>query len=150
MPAKIIVSGNGLTGLAERLRPARVRVGILEDQPHEPRGTSLLEDASAQEFGTELIPQRSFLRGTVDEKEGEIRRLLSIGARALVGGEASRREVMEVVGEFVVEAIQARVEAGIPPPNAPSTIVRKGSSTPLIDTGQMIDSIEYEDLSDGS
>lgn len=36
---------------------------------------------------------------------------------------------------------------GIPPPNAPSTIARKGSSRTLVDSGQMVNSVTHKVIS---
>jgi len=40
-----------------------------------------------------------------------------------------------------VGLIQQRISSGIAPPNSPVTVARKGSATPLIDTGQLRSSI---------
>jgi hypothetical protein len=43
-----------------------------------------------------------------------------------------------------VGVIKQRIANGIAPPNSPYTIARKGSSKPLIDTGQLRNSITYQ------
>ena len=45
--------------------------------------------------------------------------------------------------KFVKSLIVEAIDAGVPPPNAPSTIDRKGSNRPLVDTGEMRDNVEY-------
>jgi hypothetical protein len=51
---------------------------------------------------------------------------------------------MKLIGMRVVGDIQDRISDGIPPPNSPITIARKGSSKPLIDSGQLRQSISFE------
>ena len=53
-------------------------------------------------------------------------------------------KALELIGLFVKGLIQGRMSAGIPPPLKASTIARKGSSKPLINTGQLRASIDYE------
>jgi len=43
-----------------------------------------------------------------------------------------------------------KIKSGVPPPNAPSTIKKKGSSTTLIDSGDALGSIDHKiELTDG-
>ena len=42
--------------------------------------------------------------------------------------------------------IQDQIRAMQDPPNAPATIKRKGSDSPLQDTDKMLDSVDYEVL----
>ena len=48
------------------------------------------------------------------------------------------------IGLLVKDAIQTRIKDLKEPPNAPYTIEQKGSSNPLIDTGHMRQSVDYE------
>lgn len=63
--------------------------------------------------------------------------------QAFLHGDHSFYKELERVGLWAQGSIQQRISDGIPPPNAESTIRRKGSSTPLIDTGQLRTSIKY-------
>ncbi len=45
--------------------------------------------------------------------------------------------------EFVKSLVVKAIDDGMPPPNAPSTVDQKGSNHPLVDTGEMRNSIEY-------
>jgi len=47
------------------------------------------------------------------------------------------------VGEWMTAKTKAKIRGLKSPPNAASTIKRKKSSNPLIDTGQMINSIQH-------
>jgi len=109
-------------------------------------GTALTigEIAAIHEFGLGSCPRRSFLAGWVDENGDKIRQVVKAGAAALVSGKlSSPLQFLNQVGGWSVGQIQQRMAANIPPPLAPETIKRKGSSVALIDTGQLRSSITY-------
>lgn len=143
----------GARALLARLghKPGRVRVGILDDaskQPHpgdEPGALTLLEVAAIHEFGAPAagIPQRSFIRAGVDELAAEIKDAQRALAKRVVAGDLTMDAALEQLGALVAGKLQARIAAGIAPPNAPATIEKKGSSTPLIDTGQLRSSMTW-------
>lgn len=87
------------------------------------------------------IPQRSFVRAWFDESQPFIAQTLVSQMALVVAGKLTP----EVAGERIALAFEGsmkqRISRGIPPPNAPSTIARKGSSKPLIDTGQLRNAI---------
>ncbi len=120
-----------------------LEVGVLGDlaDASSEEGLTVGQVAEWMEFGTPTIPPRSWLRAYVDENEAEINRRVGIEMRAVIAGARSRRQALERVGVWIVGQIQERIARGIDPANAPSTIARKGSSTPLIDTGQLRSSI---------
>lgn len=121
-----------------------VRVGILADEPKRSRepetsGLSLVEVALIHEFGAPAagIPQRSFLRATIDEHAPDIRRLiLAVAARALDGA-ITPAQALDQIGSKVAGWVQTRIDQGIAPPLKPETIARKGSSKPLVNVGQL-------------
>ena len=51
---------------------------------------------------------------------------------------------LQRIGLWAQSEIQQRISDGIPPQNAPYTINKKGSSTPLVDTGQLRSSISFK------
>lgn len=123
---------------------ARIDVGILEDKEHgEEGGATLLEIGTYNEFGTATIPERSFIRAWFDEDEPHLREQLAALMASVVEGKRTKEQVLEIMGQYCVGRIQARMAEGVAPPNAPSTVARKGSSTPLIDTGILRASISY-------
>jgi hypothetical protein len=131
-----------------------VKVGILGDTDKNERTDGPLtnvEIGAIHEFGGGNVPQRSFLRSTVDLKQAEYRRLINNGLRKMVthrGGSLrdGAMRLLELVGMKAAADVKARITegAGIPPPLAPSTIARKGSSRPLVDTGQLLNSISWK------
>ena len=51
--------------------------------------------------------------------------------------------ILKELGIFQKDLMQAEITEGDFVPNAPSTVRRKGSSKPLIDTGRMRQSVDY-------
>jgi hypothetical protein len=88
------------------------------------------------EFGTDNAPSRSWLRAYVDENLDRITKMLQVGATAIYQGKETPESFLQKLGVQIKGEIQARISAGLSPANAASTIRRKGSSKPGIDTGQ--------------
>lgn len=93
---------------------------------------------------TIVIPERSFLRATIDQYREAIARRQVLLSQGFILGKFELRPAMELLGQYVVGLVKQRIANGIAPPNRPSTIARKGSSKPLIDTGQLRNSITYK------
>jgi hypothetical protein len=106
-------------------------------------GTTTLEVAIWNEFGTTRIPERSFLRAWFDEHKDEARVLWTKLMRSVAMGTRSQEDAVNLFGLHCVGQIQDRISQSIPPPNADSTVKRKGSSTTLIDTGVLRSSITH-------
>lgn len=153
MSGRVTDTDKGARALLARLANqgrARVRVGVLDDavketKEGEPSGASLLEVAAYHEFGAPAanVPQRSFIRATVDGKREEIAKLQKGLALQVLEGRVTHDVALERLGLKVVAWVQNRIAAGIDPPNAPATIERKGSSKPLINTGQLRSSVTH-------
>lgn len=161
MSGKVTDKDRGAKSFSERIKAlaastARVRVGVLADAPKRehagevgtaaPKSVTLIEVAGWHEFGAPdaNIPQRSFIRGTVDEKRDEIARLEAVLLENVVTGKITEAQALDQLGAKVTGLIQTRMSQGIPPALAQSTIDRKKSSVPLIDTGQLRSSITWE------
>lgn len=157
MSASISDRDHGLKALVERigkLSKASVRVGVLEDRGAEAKSTddgaastmTVIEVATIHEFGAPAagIPARSFLRGTVDEQMAEIRADQHKIAVAVISGKLDLRRGLDQLGARIAAKIQQRIARGIQPPLNARTIARKGSSKPLVDTGQLRSSISWE------
>lgn len=128
-----------------------VKVGIFGDAASETKEgrdeTGLatnVEVASFHEFGLGNNPERSFIRATVDDSLEEIKELQRKVGKGILQRRFSEAQGLGIIGAFVQAEIQKRIQAGIPPDLTDATKDRKGSSTPLIDTGQLIQSIAWE------
>lgn len=125
-----------------------VKVGVLGDSREAPKkGTpvSAVDLALIHEYGAPArnIPARSFIRATYDAKRGDYFSLLSRMLGLIYDQKLTINEALELLGQRMAADVKARIKAGIPPPLAPATIARKGSSKQLIDTGQLLSSITY-------
>lgn len=105
-------------------------------------GITVAEIAEIHEFGLG-VPERSWLRAWVDENESKIKARIRKETQAMIREKRPRAQVIARIGVWIQGEIQQRIADGIPPENAETTIQRKGSSTPLIDQGQMRQSITY-------
>ena len=131
-----------------------IKIGVLAGNAEEPHAApgeatsgepaTVLDVAIFNEFGTDTIPERSFLRGWFDESEKGLRDDAGKMMQSVIHGQRTRDQILELLGQRSVGQIQERIASGIEPDNAPSTIRQKGSSTPLVDTGVLRSSITYE------
>lgn len=145
---------HGAKALIERLRKAEAESLTLTVGVHEAEGSAeaeggegatVLEVATWNEFGTVDSEARSFIAAWVDENVDRIKSDMRAVAKAVVTGKIPSLEVgFDRLGLLYVAEIQARIKAGIAPENRPSTVEKKGSSTPLIDTGQLWTSILHQ------
>ena len=122
--------------------PQHVDVGILGEDAHGSGELSVAALAAIHEFGLG-VPRRSFIADFVTENEDKLKRLIQSKVQAVAQRKKTRAQVLKELGAEIQGMIQARIANGIPPALAPSTIAQKGSSTPLIDTGQLRSSITH-------
>lgn len=90
------------------------------------------------------IPERSFIRSTIDENAAKYHDLVKKLAGLVIDGKMLTRQALGMLGLRVVADIKRRIQRGIDPPLKQATIDRKHSSKPLIDKGQLLNSITHE------
>lgn len=135
--AKITVGIHGAEGDAMHAEATFAEDGALEPSSE----LTVAEVGSFHEFGTSTIPQRSFIRAWFDESVAENRELLNSQLKLAIAGKLTLEAALERCALKFEASVRKRIRARIPPPLAQSTIDRKGSTTPLIDTGQLVSSI---------
>jgi hypothetical protein len=99
-------------------------------------GLTLASNAVIQEFGTDRIPPRPFMRAgaeAFDKKDAAIGNVL----RGVIEGRTGPVEGSNALGVMLQAEILRAFRSGDFTPNAPATTRRKGSSQPLIDTGKL-------------
>lgn len=129
----------GMRELLARLtdeQPSHVDTGIFGEQ-----GEDLLLIALFNEFGTENIPERPYIRSTVDAKAEAWGKLAKSLVRQMHDGDMTKSQALGIMGLQIKSDIQTTIKVLREPPNAPSTIRRKGSDNPLIDTGRLRQSV---------
>lgn len=130
---KLVATLDGLDGLEGK-------VGWFESA-HYPGGTPVAYVATIHEFGTEHIHARPFMRPALEDHGQEWLDLLAQGARRAAEGGISARDVLEMVTLKAAGDVGKAIQAVTAPALSPITIARKGHSKPLIDTGQMFQSV---------
>lgn len=122
------------------LQSSKIAVGFQRGDNHS-SGAGMAEIAIYNEYGTSQNPARPFFRPTLHAHNPQIiTAIRNVAVRQLQGGGNVDAEMMQV-GTFAVNKIRAAIVSLRSPPNAASTIAMKGSSNPLIDTGQMRQSV---------
>jgi hypothetical protein len=120
-----------------------VRIGVAAGAQYSKGGPSVADVAMWNHEGTGTIPARPFLAVPLDPHTPELRAYVErIKNKVLVRPDL-RNALLAALGEWCRNRVIAAINAGFPPPNAPSTIARKGSDTPLVDSGIMRNSIIY-------
>lgn len=157
-PARIVIKDKGFTKFFARLKRLgkpgfQISVGVHEeenqrDPPANPQGKELLTMATLaaiHEYGVETeqvsIPERSFLRSWYDERKVDVEKAIFATSLTLLTGGEDERKALERLAHGFAGEVQTKIRDGIPPALAQSTIDAKGSSKPLIDTGQLRQSI---------
>lgn len=138
--------GQRILELQKRLQKnSAVYVGLPKGAGSYEDGTPIAVIGAVQEFGSAdgHIPERSFLRVPLRANVALFNKIMRELLPQVVDGQMTMRQLMESVGARGAAVSQEAISAGIAPANAPSTIARKGSSTPLVDTGFMRQQITY-------
>ena len=131
-----------LTELAKQAATAKVRVGIVEQANYEGSdGESVAQVAFWNEYGTATIPTRPFFRNTIAQHKDEWPKQAAALMEAN-GGDV--RQTLGLMGEGVKGQIVETIQNFHTPPNAAATVKKKGFDKPLIDTGTLWRSIDYE------
>lgn len=146
------LSGGFGDGMRQRLKEAQakhVNVGFPGGQDHEGTEMTVAQLARVHEFGAPSvgIPERPFMRQSLQNNRPKYLRLNRQNLRQMVAGDMSAEQALGQLGAMAQGDIQREIVNGEFAPLKPETIRRKGSSKPLIDSGQMRQSVTWE-LSD--
>lgn len=147
----------------ERTAGSYVTIGIQQPDLAYPGGATLGQVAAWMEFGThektpgkdgkaaQIVPERSFIRSTVDRKFAAINRVKDGALREMMAGTLPLHKALERIGYRIVEmmrdTITRRATEGADP-LSPATLKKKRAlgqpDTPLIATRLLIDHIGYK------
>lgn len=150
MPANIRIIDKD-TGFArfeidlKGLRGRQVRVGVTGDESVD--GVSVVDYAMYNEFGTSRgIPARPFMSTTYDRHHKKTEKFIEFMYGQLLDGKMSPDHLLKTAGADYQSKVQQTIRAAKTwaVPNAESTVAKKGSTSPLIDTGRMVQSVRYE------
>lgn len=127
-----------------------VKVGVLADQggaaPVEGGDATMVEIAAAHEYGDPQanLPERSFIRRTFIDKAPQLAAMQRKLAGGITTGKLDTRRALDLLGAWAAGQVKLTITSGsVTPPLKQATIDRKGSSKPLIDRGQLVNSITW-------
>ena len=126
----------------KKLKQQEVFIGYQSGEVTDDRGVDMAQIAMFNELGTSSSPARPFLRQSVDDNRDKIDQMCEAQARELTKGGTAER-CLKQLGVFGKSLVQEKIENGSFEPNAPSTIWKKKSDKPLIDTGKMRQSVNF-------
>jgi len=142
-----------------KMRRMSITVGIHADNARRSDGgIDNVAIGAIHEFGGGNVPERSFLRSTVDQ-DPTILDFAQSQASAVAHGQMTANQAGERIGIVTTDKVKRRIRSSIPPALQPETIERKlekgahgggmqslasTAAVPLIDSGQLINSIDYQ------
>lgn len=89
------------------------------------------------------IPARPFLLNAVRSNRNKYLDVMKTSAKAIIRGTVSTRVALGRLGVLGQQDVMQEITDLRSPPNSPVTIRLKGSSNPLIDTGEMRSKVTY-------
>ena len=125
------------------------RVGFFESSKYE-GGKTVASVAAANEFGVpkdsgERIPPRPFMRPAIHQNKTQLIETLRSKYRQALKDNEDTMKVLNDFGIKVQGLIQEQIINTWEPPNAPSTIKKKGLNAPLRDTRVMLHSVQHQE-----
>jgi len=126
-----------------RAKTLEVAVGILEGSKNG-EGASIAEYATYNEFGTDKIPERPFMRTAFDESKAKISQDMNREGKRMAMGQSTAQKALTIIGQRHASRIQNVITGrDFLPKLAQSTIdAKKGSHKTLIDTGAMVNAVQ--------
>lgn len=140
-----------LEKLADQIKKSKLEVGFFESATY-PDGTPVAYVAAIQEFGYPAgnIPSRPFFRNAISQNDGW-KDLASKAMSAVVEGRIELNQALNQMGFKMAADVKDSITDGSYEPLKQSTLAARQSrkrtqgvaSKPLIDTGQMLQSVTY-------
>jgi hypothetical protein len=110
-----------------------------------PNGTRVVDVAVGNEYGTDNVPARPFIGLSSADINNQCAPILEQSADALNNNNTQQYDqLLDAAGSVAAGIVKQQITDLRSPPNAQSTIERKGSSNPLIDTGLMRQTVTYK------
>ena len=145
----------------EKFKESYVCVGFFEGETHKAldggEDIPLAAIAAVHEYGVTInngwgkgikivIPERSFIRAWANEHKQEIGEVIGELYNKVLTGELNAQKALQLLGQYGVAGIKKKIDVGPFVPLADSTLLKRehGGSKPLIDTGQMRNSVRSE------
>lgn len=130
----------------KELADLEVCVGFQSDDGSYDGGASVMEVAAYNELGSSDTPPnpppRPFMKQSFENHENELQKACDNVNKTLANGGTAQQALNEL-GVFLKGLVQEEIVSGGFAPNAESTVKKKGSAQPLIDTGLMRQSVNF-------
>ena len=121
----------------------KIAVGYSDEDMHY-SGKSMAELGEAMEAGDYKTPARPHLEEGIENDLGGIKEAVKeYRAQKRLHVKGFSKDASGI-GMAMVEAVKEYVYSGALAPNAPYTIAKKGSDQPLVDTGDLMNSLTYK------
>lgn len=119
-----------------------LRVGFLENATY-PSGEYVATIAASNEFGdpSNNQPPRPFFRNMIAANLPAWP--LEVG-KVIKAVDFDGEKALQLIGERIKDQLQGSIRELVEPPLSPYTIKKKGFDKPLIDTGHMLNSVDYD------
>lgn len=134
-----------LREIAQKIGKANtVRVGFLEGASYPDKDhTPVAQVAAINEFGAPEanIPPRPFFQTMIEKNKGKWADTLG---KNLVATGYDAKRTFALMGEGIKDQLIDSIESFSDPKNAASTIEKKGFDDPLVHTGHMKSSVDFE------
>ncbi len=91
-----------------------------------------------------VIPPRPFFTNAVNKKKLKVTEGLDGSLIKMFNGRAKPDDVLKKAGKDMVKAIKSEIETGVFDGLSELTVLLKGHSKPLIDSGKLLNSITYK------
>lgn len=138
-----------------KMKGSHTKVGLPQEGNVEPNPdtgitemSELVTVGAVHEFGApnKNIPERSFVRSSTDDNRSRIIKMQQIEIKKITGGESTVDMSLKRMGTAMTALMQRKIRQGPFTPLKPATIRKKGSTKPLIDKGQLIQSIQHVEV----
>ena len=153
MSSKIIDKDLGWKNIKKQLRALKdkeVASGLFGNEEKNPE-TNISFRGIVNEYGTEsagknkniTIPARPFTQQAYETNKRNIYKFIDTNYSLVLTGRQTTEKMLNRLGIYHSDQIKDSITTGDFTANAPSTIARKGSSKPLIDSGEMRQKTTY-------
>lgn len=130
--------------------PKHVKVGFVAGEADQHN----INKAFYNEFGTKggasgggwggPVPERPFIRLGVKKTKEAMKSQVKPAAKGILTGRSTMRQALSKLGIMGQRDIRDSIVELSSPPNSPVTIALKGSSNPLVDTGEMGKNVSWK------
>ena len=122
-----------------KLQFGTVEVGFFKGTHTYPNGKDVTEVAKKNNEGIK-VPKREFMIPAANKASNKAIRITGVG----IASGFDENLALQRAAEVFQGAIQKEITNLKEPPNSPYTIAKKGSSNPLIDSGDMRKSVKWK------